>query len=100
VTNPPIIRVPHVVVKSKETICGKCGEEMDWEEGCVNPIDEEGRNLGRVPMCWKCLEQWKKVYKSANLKRYGYAWKYQKEWVKLWKKFMKGDYDREEVEFT
>jgi len=80
--------------------CEKCGEKTD-NRCSVHPIDKYGRNLDRVTLCADCLEKWGEFYNSKVVKSVKVSSKvFQKVWAEKWKIFMRGNYDKEKVEFT
>lgn len=81
--------------------CAKCGRETERAEiGMVSPIDKNGNNLEQVQLCHDCLAKWGHAYVTVLPKTNASSEEFNREWSKKWNKFMRGDYDREEVEFT
>lgn len=86
---------------ARKITCGKCGKEFIGTTFVfVSPITEDGINLDRVYLCGDCLALWEKSYRKVSHKDPSWKKNFNKNWVKTWKDFLKGKFDKEEVEFT
>lgn len=80
--------------------CGRCGLETNNKCHEVNPIDENGRNLKRIILCFNCHDSWQNFYQK-HVKRNSIEYKmhFERLWARNWQRFLK-TVDKEVVEFT